>query len=186
MISSLTGILRLKSPTRIILETNGIGFDLTVPLATSRVLGDVGAPASLSIQSVFTRDGLSLYGFATAAEKDVFVHLTDIKGIGPRAALNLLSRFTPDEIRTILAEAKIETLKTVPGIGPKRAEMIMSKVRAATPAAVTTEPGLEPAIATLISLGLTRSEALKRLERIPNRTSLPLNELLTQALRCQD
>jgi Holliday junction DNA helicase RuvA len=186
MIASLSGTIRLKNPTRVILETAGIGFDLTIPLSTSRVLAEPGAPATLSVQSVFTREGMLLFGFATADEKDIFIRLTDIKGIGPRAALNLLSRFTPAEITVILTEARIETLKTVPGIGPKRAETILGRTRTAAPAHTPTEPGLEPALAALTSLGLTRSEALRRLEAIPERASLTLNDLLMRTLRCDE
>jgi Holliday junction DNA helicase RuvA len=186
MIAALRGVLTLRNPIQIVVEVNGIGFELTVPLSTSRSLPEPGAEVRLLVQAVFTREGMFLYGFATAEEKRVFIRLTDIRGIGPKAALNLLSRFSPQEIETILGEQKIETLKTVPGIGPKRAALIMGRLQEAAPAARSTEPVLEHAIHALVSLGLTRAEAGKRLERIANRAELGLTELLARALRHEE
>jgi Holliday junction DNA helicase RuvA len=184
MIAALTGILETKNPTLIVVNASGIGLELMVPLSTSRALGEAGSTARLFVQSVFSRDGLALYGFATGEEKDVFKRLTSVRGIGPRAALNLLSRFTPAEIISILTEEKIETLKTVPGIGPKRAALILGQVRATAPAAsATQEPTSEAATQALVSLGMTRAEAQRRVEQIPDRAALSLNELLTLALK---
>ena len=183
MISSLSGLLRVKQPTAVVLDVSGIGFELTVPLSSSRVLGDVGTNAHLEVQTVFTRDGLLLFGFASRDEKDIFNRLTSVKGIGPKAALNLLSRFTPAEISSILGERKVETLKTVPGIGPKKADMLLGRVPEPGHAASPAEPHDEQAVTALTALGLTRAESLKRLERIADRASLPLSEVLTLALR---
>jgi len=183
MIAFLTGIVRVRQPTLVVLDVSGIGFELQVPLSTSRQLGEPESRASLFVQSWFTREGMSLYGFATQDEKDVFNQLTSVQGIGPKAGLNLLSRFEPREIKAIIAEQKIETLETVPGIGPKKAARILGKLRESAPIAVGTEPALEGATSALMSLGLTRRESLARLERIPDRTSLPLNELLQRALK---
>jgi holliday junction DNA helicase RuvA len=186
MISSLSGVLSTRNPTRVVLDVGGIGFELIVPISTARVLPETGTAVTLQVQSVFTREGMSLFGFSTQDEKDAFNRLTEIKGIGPKAALNLLSRFSPAEISGILAEEKIETLKTVPGIGPKKAEMILGRIRKTGASPATQEPALEQAIAALNSLGLTRAEALKRLERIANRSQLALTDLLSQALKHTD
>jgi Holliday junction DNA helicase RuvA len=195
MIASLSGVLRSRNPTRVVLEAGGIGFDLAVPLSTSKALeaGDAES-TTLLVQTVFTRQGVQLFGFATQDEKDTFNRLTGIKGIGPKAALNLLSRFTPAEIAAILNERKTETLKTVPGIGPKKAEMILGRrpsssgpASAGGQAAMGETPAadlqIEQGVTALMSLGLTRAEALRRLELIPNRAELELSELLTRALK---
>jgi holliday junction DNA helicase RuvA len=183
MIAFLTGVIRVKQPTRVVLDVSGIGFELQVPLATSRKLGDVELTANLFVQSVFTREGMFLYGFATPDEKDVFNQLTSVQGIGPKAGLNLLSRFEPSEIKAIIAEQRIETLETVPGIGPKRAARILGKLQETAPTEISTEPALENAINALMSLGLTRREAVARLDKIPERVSLDLNELLRRVLK---
>jgi Holliday junction DNA helicase RuvA len=178
-----------------VLEAAGIGFDLAVPLSTSKALeAGNSQSATLLVQTVFTRQGVQLFGFASQDEKDTFNRLTAIKGIGPKAALNLLSRFTPAEIAAILNEKKIETLKTVPGIGPKKAEMILvrrpsssgpssTKDKATMDEATAVDPQIEQGVTALMSLGLTRAEALRRLELIPNRAELELSELLTRALK---
>ena len=201
MIASLSGRLVAHQPTRVTLDVSGIGFELTVPLSTSKTLETQAAGCepsavgcqpqvvTLHVQTVFTREGVSLFGFATRDEKDVFNRLTAISGIGPRAALNLLSRFPPAEITSILNDRKIETLKTVPGIGPKKAERILnppSSSRRADAGMTIPDVRDEPATNALMALGLTRGEAQKRLERIPERAGLPLSEVLTRALRIAD
>lgn len=187
MISSLSGVIRLKNPTQVVIEAAGVGFELAVPLSTSHVLPEVGNQGALFVQSVFNnRSGMALYGFATQEEKAVFNRLTDIKGIGPKAALHMLSRFSPAEILAILSEQKIETLKTVPGIGPKRAALILGRLKADIQPELAPDPQLESAISALLSLGLTRSEAMNRLDQIPDRAGRPLNEILMLALKCKD
>jgi Holliday junction DNA helicase RuvA len=183
MIASLSGRLIASSPLQAVLDVNGIGFELTIPLSTSRVLGASGSAVTLFVQSVFTRAGLSLYGFATPEEKATFNRLTDVKSIGPKAALSLLSRFSPQEIAAVIAEERLETLESVPGIGPKRASMLLGKLKASEPDRTGSLPYLEDAVAALVSLGLTRGDALARLDRVPNRDRLSLNELLTLALK---
>jgi holliday junction DNA helicase RuvA len=186
MIAHLNGRLSSKSPTQIVLDVNGIGFEICVPLSTSHRLGDPGTDASVFIQPAFTREGLSFYGFATRDEKDVFNRLTSVKGIGPKAALNLLSRFEPAEINLIIAEKRIATLETVPGIGPKRAASILGRLEDTAQAVTPQDSHIENALSALMSLGLTRREAMSRLDRIPNRSELTLNELLHIALKVAD
>ena len=106
-----------------------------------------------------------------------------MKGIGPKAALSLLSRFSPQEIAAVIAEDRLETLESVPGIGPKRASMLLGKLKASEPDRTGSLPYLEDAVAALVSLGLTRGDALARLDRVPDRDRLSLNELLTRALK---
>jgi Holliday junction DNA helicase RuvA len=183
MIASLSGKLIASSPLQAVLDVNGIGFKLTIPLSTSRSLGAAGCATTLHVQSVFTRAGLSLYGFATAEEKATFNRLTEVKGIGPKAALSLLSRFSPQEIVAVITEGRLETLESVPGIGPKRASMLLGKLKVSEPERTGSLPYLEDAVAALVSLGLTRGDALARLDRVPNRDQLSLNELLTRALK---
>ena len=183
MIAALNGKLIASGPLQAVVDVNGIGFELAIPLSTSHRLGAPGSATMLLVQSVFTRQGLSLYGFATAEERAMFNRLTAVKGIGPKAALSLLSRFSPQEIAATIAEARLETLESVPGIGPKRASLLLGKLKPAEPERSGDLPYLEDALAALVSLGLTRGDALTRLERVPDRSQLSLNELLTRALK---
>jgi Holliday junction DNA helicase RuvA len=183
MIAALSGKLIASSPLQALVDVNGIGFELTIPLSTAHRLGAPGSAVTLFVQSVFTRQGLSLYGFAAAEEKATFNRLTAVKSIGPKAALSLLSRFSPQEIAAVIAEGRLETLESVPGIGPKRASLLLGKLKPAEPERTGDLPYLEDAVSALVSLGLTRSDALARLDNVPGRDQLSLNELLTLALK---
>jgi len=182
MISLLRGLVREKEPTRLVIDCQGIGFELTVPLSTSRRLAEVGTEVEVAVESCFTREGLRLYGFLDKEEREVFRLLTSVKGIGPKAGLNLLSRFAPKEVLQIVAERKIDVIRTVPGIGPKKADNILKQLEGASPTAGSASPLLADAEAALVSLGLTRREARDRLACVQATGDMSLQELLRLAL----
>jgi len=161
-------------------ECAGIGFELKVPLSTSRRLAEPGQEARLQVVMRVTRSGVDLFGFLDAAERDVFNLLTSVKGIGPKAGLNLLSRFEPQEILDVIAAGRVEVFRTVPGIGPKKADSILKKLQGEAPA--PRQPMLADAQAALMSLGLTRREAQERLSRVQLRPETTLQELLKLCL----
>jgi len=182
VIARLRGTLREKEPARVVIDCQGIGFELGVPLSTSRVLGKPGDPAELLVITRFTREGMELYGFAEKAERDVFELLTSVRGIGPKAGLNLLSRFRPEEIRAVIAGGKLDVLRTVPGIGPKKAQRLMDELREQAAPAETAEPLFADAHKALVCLGLTSREARTRLERVKPEPGATLEQVLKQAL----
>lgn len=186
MISFIRGKLIEKNPTSSIVDCQGIGFLIHTPLSTSQRLGSVGDEVNLYIQSNFERNGLELFGFATNDEKAVFNILRAVPGIGPRAALNLLSRLETKEIKETIAQGKVEILKTIPGIGKKKAEMIIFKLKEHLTALKQTEGSIdltEDAVKALTALGLNRKEAMARLKKIPDISKLSLDEILRQALK---
>jgi Holliday junction DNA helicase RuvA len=185
MIASLSGRLREKGPTRVILDCNGIGFELGIPLSTSQAIGKVGDEASLLVVTRFTQTGLELYGFLGAAERDVFRLLLSVKGIGPKAGLNFLSRFSPDEILEVVTSGRIEVIQTVPGIGPKKAQRVLSELAERTVPVEVEKPLLADAESALVSLGLTRKEARARLGRVELTEEMTLENLLKLALRAR-
>jgi len=182
MISCLRGALREKEPTRLVVDCQGIGFELVVPLSTSRRLPEPGVEVDVLVESCFTREGLNLYGFLDREERDVFRMLTSVKGIGPKAGLNLLSRFTSSEILQIVAQRKVDVIRTVPGIGPKKADNILRQLEGVGPAPADANPLLRDAESALTSLGLTRREARERLSRIQVTDEMSLQEVLKLAL----
>ncbi|MGQ9708146.1 MAG: Holliday junction branch migration protein RuvA [bacterium] len=192
MIALLRGKLAVKEPTRIILDVNGIGFELRIPLSTSERLAEPGNEVSLLIATQFTRAGFELFGFATEKEQNVFRLITSVKGVGPRAALNLLSRFDPDEVFEAIAQKDVELLRSVPGIGEKKAAEILKRIDSTlkeSPVSTGKEPIVQKisaiqkdAIAALVSLGLSRKEAQERLSRLRIESQTSLNELLKKAL----
>ena len=182
MLARLRGVLVEKDPTRIVVECHGIGFSLKVPLSTSRRLADVGAEVVLRVHTHFTRDGVELFGFLDKDEMTAFQRLTSVSGIGPKAGLNLLSRFAPAEIDSIIATGKADVLRTVPGIGPTKADNIIRKLQAEAPPPEVGSELLADAESALVSLGLTHREARDRLRRAGQADNLSLQELLKLVL----
>jgi Holliday junction DNA helicase RuvA len=182
VIARLRGFLVEKDPTRVVVECAGVGYVLKVPLSTSRSLPDVGQEAALVVHTHFTRDGVALYGFIDPAERDMFCRITAAKGVGPRAGLNLLSRWTPQEINEALSTGRAQTILVVPGIGPKRAESIIRKLTEEQPAAPAGSPLLADAEAALVSLGLTQREARERVAKVIPAPEMNLQDLLRLVL----
>jgi len=182
MLARLRGVLVEKGPTRVVVECQGIGFGLKVPLSTSRRLPEEGSEVVLRVHTSFMRDGVELFGFIDKEEMTAFQRLTSVSGIGPRAGLNLLSRFTPSEIDSVIATGKTDVLRTVPGIGPTKADSIIKKLQAEAPPPEVSAGLLADAESALVSLGLTRREARDRLRRVGAAETLSLQELLKLAL----
>ncbi|MBN2536878.1 Holliday junction branch migration protein RuvA [candidate division WOR-3 bacterium] len=183
MIAVLRGTVARRSPTRVVLDCGGIGFELGVPLSTSNRLGAAGSEATLLVVPRFTQTGLEFYGFLDEDERDVFRLLLSVKGIGPKAGLNILSRFSPDEVRQTIAAGRVGVLETVPGIGPKKAERVLRELAERSVPVEAGSPLLADAEKALVSLGLTRREARARLGRIKTGPETTLPELLRLALR---
>lgn len=182
MLARLRGILVEKEPTYVVVDCQGIGLGLKVPLSTSRRLADIGSEVALRVHTHFTRDGVELFGFLDREELLAFRRLTSVSGIGPKAGLNLLSRFAPGEIDSIIATGKADVLRTVPGIGPTKADNIIKKLQAEAPPPDVGSELLTDAESALVSLGLTRREARERLRRVGSAENLGLQELLKLAL----
>ena len=196
MIALLRGKLLVKEPTRIVLDVNGIGFELRVPLSTSSRLDETGNEVELLVEMEVTRSGFELFGFATKKEQEVFRLITSVKGVGARAALNLLSRFEPDEVVTAISQQNTRLLRSVPGIGEKKAAEILKASQETGDLGRQTEdraPKTEhqtgsisaikaDAVMALVSLGLSRREAQDRLSRLRIEPDTSLQELLKKAL----
>lgn len=182
MLARLRGVLVEKEPTRVVVECQGIGFGLKVPLSTSRRLAEAGSEVALRVHTHFTRDGVELFGFIDKEEITAFQRLTSVSGIGPKAGLNLLSRFTPEEIGSVIATGKADVLRTVPGIGPTKADSIIKKLQAEAPPPEAGSGLQADAESALVSLGLTHREARDRLRRVGAAENLSLQDLLKLAL----
>jgi holliday junction DNA helicase RuvA len=182
LLARLRGTLAEKDPTLVVVDCQGIGFGLRVPLSTSRRLAEVGSEVALHVHTHFTRDGVELFGFLNREEMVAFQRLTSVSGIGPKAGLNLLSRFTTEEIDSVITNGKADVLRTVPGIGPTKADNIIKKLQAEAPSPEAGSELLADAESALVSLGLTHREARERLRRVGSADKLGLQELLKLAL----
>ena len=128
MIARLRGRVLEKSLQRVVLDVQGVGFEVAVPLSTSETLHE-GGEANLLTYLHVREDALQLYGFGSAAEKELFIQLISISGIGPRIALNLLSARGVDSLRQAIGRGDVGSLTAISGVGRKMAERIVVELR---------------------------------------------------------
>ncbi len=124
MIAHLRGRLLEKQPNRVIVDVNGVGYDVHVPLSTFYELAERGGEIALRVHTHVREDALLLYGFATVLELQIFERLISVSGIGPKLALAVLSGIEPNELVSAIRTANVARLTGIPGIGKKIAERI--------------------------------------------------------------
>ena len=175
MIAFLRGRVIDKHPDRIVIDVNGVGYEVHVPLSTYYDVADGGAEVALRIHTHVREDALQLFGFLTSLEQEMFQRLIGISGIGPKLALSLLSGIDARELVGAVQRADIARLTRVPGIGRKTAERIVLELKdrlahmVATPAeaAVETSPAdrlQDDLVSALLNLGYHRPVAEKAVE----------------------
>ena len=176
MIALLSGRIAEKAPSRVIVDINGVGYDVLVPLSTYYVLGDAGAPVSLRVHTHVREDVIALYGFATPLEQDLFERLIAISGIGPKLALAVLSGIEPAELIRAIRAQDVVRLTRIPGVGKKTAERIGLELKdrlplalaAAGPAVIEEAPEDQlrrDLVSALLNLGYQRSVAEQAIDR---------------------
>jgi len=121
MIGYLKGNLVKKSPNQIILDVGGVGYSVWIPLSTYLELKDTDEPAELLVYTHLTENSLALYGFSREQEKDLFLKLIGISGIGPKLALNILSGIEVSDLEEAIQQSDITRITLIPGIGKKTA-----------------------------------------------------------------
>ena len=124
MIAHIRGRLLEKHPNRVIVDVNGVGYDVHVPLSTFYEMAEPGEEIALRIHTHVREDALLLYGFATVLELKIFERLLSVSGIGPKLALAVLSGIEPNELVSAIRTANVARLTGIPGIGKKIAERI--------------------------------------------------------------
>ncbi len=129
MIASLDGILKGKSPTEVLVEVNGVGYSVSIPLSTYSTLGNLNSPVHLLTHLHVREDAMQLFGFATEAERKLFRLLISITGIGPKIAQGILSGISVPDLRQHIGGGNIAALTSIPGIGKKTAERLIVELR---------------------------------------------------------
>jgi len=129
MIARLAGILLVKSPPLMLIDVNGVGYEVEAPLGVFSDLPENGKPVTLLIHHQFSQDSQTLYGFASSSEREVFRKLLKISGIGARLALTILSGASAAELARFVATGDVAALTRLPGIGRKTAERIIMELR---------------------------------------------------------
>ena len=197
MIAALTGRLAFKSPSQVTLDVQGVGYEVFIPLSTFYSLPDINESASLRVHTHLREDAIQLFGFLTATEKDAFILLTGISGIGPKLALSVLSTLSVTDLVSAIQAGDMDKLATVPGIGKKSAGRIVLELKdkverlQAVPAVVPTVTGdqssrvHDDALSALVNLGYRAQEAKDIIKRISQSQSgpLPLKDLIRETLK---
>ena len=129
MISSLRGMLTRKSPTDVVIDVQGVGYGVSIPLSTFEVLGDLNTPVSLFTYLHVREDALQLFGFASEEERNLFKVLISVTGIGPKMAQSILSGISGVELRNAILQGNSGMLTSIPGVGRKLAERLVLELR---------------------------------------------------------
>jgi Holliday junction DNA helicase RuvA len=197
MIAHLQGSLLFKSPEYLVVDVSGLGYQIHVPLTTFYDLPEVGNRVTLHIHTHVREDALQLYGFQSREEKEFFVHLMSVAGIGPRLAVNILSGITPAELKDTVSHGDVARLIAIPGVGRKTAERIMVDLRDRLPALApgtevtvpprltATEAMMEDALSALLNLGYKKAIAQRALTKAQKQLQgeATLENLLKESLR---
>ncbi len=129
MIYKLTGNLLEKTPTSLVVDVNGIAYEVSVPLSTFESVGKPECHVSIYTALVMREDDMQLYGFATLEERRLFKLLISVSGIGPRTALSILSSANATDVYSLIANSNSQALMAIPGIGKKTAERVVLELR---------------------------------------------------------
>jgi Holliday junction DNA helicase RuvA len=197
MIAYLNGIILKKTIGSVIIEANGVGYEVFVPLSTFYSLPESHERVSLHIYTHVREDALHLYGFLTELEKKLFLMLISVSGIGPRLSMNILSGTGAEELLTAVASGDSCRLKAIPGIGKKTSERIALELKeyaskilddqeAVSPVAVKEENRslVDDAISALLNLGYPEKRAMRAVLTVQRQEGeSTLEDLIRAALK---
>jgi holliday junction DNA helicase RuvA len=196
MIAFLRGRVFDKQPNRIIVDVQGVGYDVVVPLSTFYDIGDEGADVSLRVYTHVREDALQLYGFLTELERQLFERLIGISGIGPKLAIAVLSGMETRELVVAVQRGDVARLTGIPGVGKKTSERMVLELKdrlAHLSAAVVAQQSVEvPAgdrlrddlVSALLNLGYHRPHAEKAVDAaVASASDLTFEQALKAALR---
>ena len=191
MIASVRGDVLVRRPDHVVIETGGVGYRLSVSAETLKAVPAHGKQATLHAHLVVRDDALQLYGFATEEERDLFVHLNSVSGVGPKMAIAILSGGTPRELLKAIALGDHKRFQAAPGVGKRTAERVIVELREkvageleqAAPSAAAADREDDPRLLAregLVHLGYSLMEAERLLEGADGETP---EDLIGAALR---
>jgi Holliday junction DNA helicase RuvA len=198
MIALINGSLIYKSISHVIVEANGIGYQIFIPLTTFYELPDTNQKVTLHIHTHVRQDDISLFGFGTGEEKGVFELMISVSGIGPKLAMNILSGISAEELVRAVSHGNLERLVAIPGVGKKTAERMILElkdkvVKLSTYEAIYKDDGdirvydsiIDDVLSALVNLGYKSQRAREVLDKIikESHESLTLDILLKKALK---
>ena len=196
MISVLSGSILSKKANSIVLDCMGIGFSVMIPTGIYSSIGSVGDRASVFIHMVVKEDAVELYGFMSEIERECFELLIGVSGVGPKSALSILSLYTPDKVALSIAAGDYSTFTACSGIGQKLAQRIVLELKdkvstlgsaeadRIVSAGIEGSSAAQDAIAALVNLGFTNSQAASAIARLPK--NMTVEQMLSAALKSMD
>jgi Holliday junction DNA helicase RuvA len=197
MIASLTGRLAFKAPTHLVLDVQGVGYEVFIPLSSYYGLPNLGETTSLSVHTHVREDAIQLFGFLTSQEKEAFVLLTSVSGVGPKLALSVLSALPVSDLVSAIQSENVEKLTTVPGIGNKSASRLVlelkDKVGRLHPGLLPTHDSprqgqdvtFDDALSALVNLGYRPQDAKEALKHVKksNAEAIVLKDMIRESLK---
>jgi holliday junction DNA helicase RuvA len=193
VIAQISGTLAQKVPGEIVVDVVGVGYQIFIPLNVFYRLPDIGAPVSLQIHTHVRDDALQLFGFQDLAEKQIFLLLISVSGIGPKLAVNILSGIPAEELARALRVGDQARLVAIPGVGRKLAERMIVELKdklATLSAAGVESPKpeigsqvMQDAVSALVNLGYKRPEAEKTVREVLRSGDRSLENVLKDTLR---
>jgi len=197
MIAHLTGILFSKRPQSVVVDTTGVGYHIYIPLSTFYQLPDEMEKVSLHVYTHVRQDMLQLFGFQTETEKEIFLLLISVSGIGPKLALNILSGIGIKELLSAIVNADSERISAIPGVGKKTSQRITLELkekvsdivegielRPQEKVQIRNKEIFDDALSALINLGYPSKSAKIVIENVlRNDNDINLDTLLKEALR---
>lgn len=199
MIAFLSGKLLEKDANSVIVDVGGVGYEVAIPLSTFYELGDVGSQVNLRIYTYVREDSLQLFGFKTLRERDLYLKLISVQGIGAKSGIAMLSGMSADEIVAAIRTDNVARLTSIPGVGKKTAERLVVELRdkigelaagisakasAGAIADVGADSAFDDALSALTNLGYQRAAAEKALQQVVrDGCEMNVQKLLKQALQ---
>jgi Holliday junction DNA helicase RuvA len=197
LIGKIRGNLSYRSLTQIIVDVNGVGYQISIPLSTYYSLPELNESLTLFISTYIREDVLTLFGFFTLEEKEMFEALISVSKIGPKMALNILSGIPVQELKEVIIKGEIQKLHAIPGIGLKTAERVALELKDKIKPADTVpsfagpdhcglkDDKLKDALSALINLGYSKSQAEKAIKEVSLtfREDISLERLIKESLK---
>lgn len=184
MISFLEGEIAERAGGRVVISVNGVGYDVQVPASTFSALPAVGRTARIHTRMVVRDDAMTLFGFGSGDERELFDLLVTVSGVGPKVALSFLSVLTPDAFRRAVSSGDVAALTVVPGVGKKVAQRVVLDLKDRLGGDVVIVDGpLADVREALLALGLSPQEASEAMAGLPSNGGRPTEDLLRDALQ---
>ncbi len=193
MIHHISGIVTEKNPVNVVLETSGIGFDIKIPLSTFEVIPNIGKPCTLFTYLHNTQDDVKLFGFSSKAEKELFLLLIGVSGVGPKIALSILSTLPIATFAKAIQRSDEITIAKVPGLGKKSAQRLIVELKDSVlkltdhvdaNTDMISDQSLIEAESALQSLGFNIKDIRRELNLLPEDVlSLPTERIIKESIK---